>query len=230
MARERAGSDIEFDHQAERVSAYLARPAAPRGPGVIAIHEASGLVDHTRDVADRLAREGFVALAPDLYRGKTAATPGEAAQLMRDLPLARAERDLDGAVLELLNWEATQGPRVGVVGFGMGGALALRVAAENARLGAAANFYGDDPRFRVDLAGVKVGLLGIFAEHDESVSAETLREIRAAFESLGQQAGFRVQPDVEHGFMNDSRADVYAPEAARECWGALLAFLRAYLA
>jgi carboxymethylenebutenolidase len=196
---------------------------------VLVLHEAGGLLDFARDVCDRLAREGFVALAPDLYGGRTGADPEAAARLMMDLDAARAGSILDATVAELLNAEWVEGARVGAVGFCMGGRLALLAAARNRRVGAAVSFYGAHPGVALDLSQLEAPVLGIFAERDEYLPAEAAAELESALEAAGKVATVRTQPGVRHGFMNDSRPDVFDAVAAAEGWNAMLAFLRAEL-
>jgi len=115
------GQMVEFSSNGTSTSGYLAIPES--GPGVIVIQEWWGLVDHIKDVCDRFAAEGFVALAPDLYHGKSTKSPDEAGKLMMALEIDRAEKDLRGAIQYLLEHEATKGSKVGTIGFCMGGAL-----------------------------------------------------------------------------------------------------------
>ncbi|MEE9606581.1 MAG: dienelactone hydrolase family protein [Myxococcota bacterium] len=230
MALARAGSEHEFTAGGHTVPAYLAVPASRRGSGVLVVQEAWGLVDHVRDVCDRLAREGFVALAPDLYRGRTAAGREEAARLVAELDVDAAARDLDGAVGELLNQDATEGPKVGAVGFCMGGQLALLAGTRNRRIGAVVDFYGVHPQLELDLALLEAPVLAIFGDRDEFVSPDAVRALQAQFEAAGKPATFRIQPDAGHAFMNDSRPDAYVAAAAVAGWDAMLAFLRAELA
>src|SRR5919199_4184485 len=107
-----AGQMVEFQSNGARTRGYLATPESGRGPGVVVIQEWWGLVPHIREVADRFAREGFVALAPDLYHGDVARSPDEAGKLMMALNIARTEKDLRGAIQYLLSHEATEGDRV----------------------------------------------------------------------------------------------------------------------
>jgi carboxymethylenebutenolidase len=229
LALGRAGSDIEYPADGGAVPAYLAAPASGHGRGVLVIHEAWGLVDHIRDVCDRLAREGFVALAPDLFRGRTGTDLEQAAQMMADLEIPRAGADLDGAVAALLNDHRIDGGRIGALGFCMGGALALFAATRNRRVGAAVDFYGSFPGAPLELASLEAPVLGIFAANDEFVSSEEVRGLEASLRSLGKRSVIRVVPDVGHAFMNDSRPDRYDARAAAESWETLLAFLRAEL-
>jgi carboxymethylenebutenolidase len=226
----RGGSEIEFASGAERVSGYLAAPSGGAGPGVLVIQEWWGLVDHIRDVCDRFAREGFVALAPDLYRGERARDPDAAGRLMMGLEIPRAARDLEGAVNALLGHDAVIGARVGAVGFCMGGQLALFAATRSPRIGAVVDFYGIHPNVSLDLSGLSAAVLGIFAERDEFVPVESARKLEADLRGAGKRARFEVYPGVGHAFFNDSRPDVYDARAAARAWSETLAFLRAELA
>lgn len=226
---ERAGSEIEFASNGETVKGYLAVPASGRGRGVIVLQEWWGLVDHIRDVCDRFAREGFVALAPDLFRGESTADPDEAGRLMAELEIPRAARDLDGAVTALLSHDAVDGPKVGAIGFCMGGQLALYAATRNRRIGAVADFYGVHPKVALDLSGLEAPVLGVFAENDGFVTLEVVRKLEADLRGAGKRARFTIHPGVDHAFFNDSRPDVYDAQAAARAWADTLAFFRAEL-
>lgn len=227
---ERAGEEIEFGSNGDRVKAYLAVPATGHGPGVVVIQEYWGLVDHIRDVCDRLSREGFVALAPDLFRGETTSDPDAASRLMMDLEIPRATRDLSGAIEALLRHSAVDGPRVGVIGFCMGGQLALAAAANEARVGAVVDCYGIHPDVEIDAAAISAPVYGVFAENDEFVPADAARALEARLQEAGVRARFRIFLGVQHAFLNDSRPDVHDAATAAEAWGEILAFLRAELA
>jgi carboxymethylenebutenolidase len=229
MAERRAGRAIDFASDGEQVKGYLAVPRSGRGPGVLVIQEWWGLVDHVRDLCDRFAREGFVALAPDLYRGETASDPDQAGRLMMGLEIPRAARDLDGAVRALLDNPAVDGPKLGAVGFCMGGQLALFAATRNPRVGAVVDFYGVHPNVKLELAGLQAAVLGIFAERDAFVTPEVARKLEADLKAAGKRARCEVYPSVDHAFFNDSRPDVYDADAAARAWSETLAFLRAEL-
>jgi carboxymethylenebutenolidase len=224
------GKEIEFESGGDRVRAYLAIPDGGRGPGVLVIQEWWGLVDHIRDVCDRFAREGFVALAPDLYRGDSTGDPDEAGRLMMDLEIPRAAADLDGATAALLGEDAVDGARVGAVGFCMGGQLALYAATRNPRIGAVVDFYGVHPNVTLDLSGLEAPVLGVFAEKDAFVPPAAARKLESDLEGAGKRADFHVFDDVDHAFFNDTRPDVYDAEAAAKAWTLTLNFLRAELA
>jgi len=230
MAERRQGREIEFASNGDTVKGYLAVPRSGRGPGVLVIQEWWGLVDHIRDVCDRFAREGFVALAPDLYRGETASDPDGAGRLMMGLEIPRAARDLDGAVKALLDQPAVDGARLGAVGFCMGGQLALFAATRNRRIGAVVDFYGVHPNVKLDLTGLQASVLGIFAERDSFVTPAVADKLAADLRAAGKSVHCEIYPRVDHAFMNDSRPDVYDAAAAARAWSQALAFLRAELA
>jgi len=209
---------------------YLALPAAGRGPGVLVLHEWWGLVPHVQDVCDRLAREGFVALAPDLYRGACTGDPDEAGRLMMHLELPRAATDLDAAVTTLLGHGAVTGAKLGAIGFCMGGQLALLAATRNRRIGAVVDFYGIHPAVTLDFSGLEAAVLGLFAERDAFVPPEAAKQLEAALRQAGKRASIRIFPGVGHAFFNDARADAYDAAAAAEAWRDTLSFLRAELA
>src|SRR5580765_1152270 len=166
------GTMVEFSSNGGIGSGYLSKPESGKGPGVIVIQEWWGLVDHIKDLADRFAREGFVALAPDLYQGKTAKSPDEAGKLMMALNIAETEKELAAAVefLSCQGW--VQGRRVGIVGFCMGGQLALYAASKNPRIGAAVDFYGIHPAVKPDLKAIRCPVLGFFGGKDPSVTPD----------------------------------------------------------
>ena len=225
----RAGAPVEISCEGGDLPGYLAVPAAGRGRGVLVVQEAWGLVDHVKNVCDRLARAGFVALAPDLYRGAVASDREHAHRLMDGLDVEAAARDLDAGVLCLLGRDATDGSRVGAVGFCMGGPLALLLATRNARVGAVADFYGVHAGVEIDFAKLEAPVLGIFGQRDEYVPAEAVRRFEDELREAGVRATIRVQPGAGHAFMNETRADCHDPVAAARSWDALLAFLGAEL-
>ncbi|MBW2273953.1 MAG: dienelactone hydrolase family protein, partial [Deltaproteobacteria bacterium] len=214
---------------ADSTGAYLAIPASGSGPGVVVVQEWWGLVDHIRDVCDRLAREGFVALAPDLYRGEVAGDPDAAGRLMMDLEIPRATADLDAAVKALLDHDAVEGSRVGCIGFCMGGQLALSAAAHSPRIGAVVDCYGIHPKVSPDFAQMDAAVFGVFAEHDEFVPTEAVRQLESDLKVAGVRVRTRIHLGVQHAFMNDTRPDVYDAQTASEAWNEILAFLRAEL-
>jgi carboxymethylenebutenolidase len=223
------GSEVRFANGGDERRGWLALPASGRGPGVIVIQEWWGLVDHIKDVCERFAREGFVALAPDLYRGERAGDPDTAGRLMMDLDIPRAARDLDAAVDFLLGHDAVEGGKLGVIGFCMGGQLALLAACRNPRLGAVVDYYGIHPNVTLDPSGLRAPVLGIFAERDAFVPPAAARALQKQLEAAGVRADFRIFNEVDHAFANDTRPDVFNARAAAEAWTDTLNFFRAEL-
>lgn len=225
----RPGREIVIESGDGDFGAYLAMPAAGRGPGLVVLQEWWGLVPQIRDVCDRLARAGFVALAPDLYRGESSTDPDEAGRLMMALELERASRDLAHSVESLRRQPETEGPRVGCIGFCMGGQLALHAACLVPEIGAVVDCYGVHPNVQLDFSGCRAKVLGLFAEHDDFISAEAVRRLEGDLERAGVEASLRTFPGVQHAFMNDARPDVFDAEAAALAWRDVEAFLLAEL-
>jgi carboxymethylenebutenolidase len=224
-----AGQMIEFRSNGASARGYLAIPESGKGPGVVVLQEWWGLVPHVRDVADRFAREGFVALAPDLYHGETARSPDEAGKMMMALNIGRAERDLRGAVEYLLAHEAVEGAGVGTVGFCMGGVLSLFAASKNERVGACVVFYGIHPKVEPDLDNLRAPVLGLYAERDQFVPPEAVRALEAELKKRGKSVEVHIYPGTDHAFFNDTRPEVYDPEAAADAWRRTVEFFRRHL-
>jgi len=225
-----AGEMVEFESNGATARGYLSLPEGASGPGVIVLQEWWGLVPHIKDVADRFAREGFVALAPDLYHGETTTSPDEAGKLMMALDIGRAEKDLRGAVKYLSGHERVEGERVGTVGFCMGGVLSLYAASKNEQVGACVVFYGIHPKVEPDLENLKAPVLGLYAENDKSVPPAAVRELESKLKALGKQSEMHIYPDADHAFFNDTRPEVFDAEAAADAWRRTIAFFREHLA
>jgi carboxymethylenebutenolidase len=224
-----AGQMIEFQSNGGTTRGYLSAPEAGGGPGVVVIQEWWGLVPHIKDVADRFAAEGFVALAPDLYGGDVARSPDEAGKMMMALNIAQAEKDLRGAVQYLSSHEATTGDAVGTVGFCMGGALSLYAASKNAQVGACVVFYGIHPKVEPDFDALRAPVLGIFAEKDSMVTPDVVRALEDTMREHGRGIETHIYPGADHAFFNDTRPEVYAADAAADAWRRTVEFLRAHL-
>lgn len=219
---------VTIQANGETLDAYLARPdQAGTFPGVIVIQEWWGLVDHIKDVARRFAREGFVALAPDLYHGKTTTEPDEAQKLMMALDMNRASRELVKAVDWLSEQPYTRS--IGVIGFCMGGGLALTLACDSPKVKAVANFYGVHPQPIEKLQNIQGPVFCAYAEHDTFVNAEVQRRTIDALTRYGKRFEAKVYPGTQHAFFNDTRPEVYNREAAQDAWNRTLALFRANL-
>jgi carboxymethylenebutenolidase len=224
-----AGEMVEFESNGGSARGYLAAPESGAGPGVVVLQEWWGLVPHIEDVCDRFAAEGFVALAPDLYHGEQTRSPDEAGKLMMALDIARAERDMRGAVEFLLSREGVRGESVGTVGFCMGGVLSLYAASKSRRVGACVVFYGIHPKVEPDLESLRAPVLGIYAEKDQFVPPAAARALEERLKALGKDAEFHVYPGTDHAFFNDTRPEVHDAEAAADAWRRTLDFLRRHL-
>jgi carboxymethylenebutenolidase len=225
-----AGGMVEFRSDGGTTRGYLCVPEAGRGPGVIVLQEWWGLVPHIEDMCERFAREGFVALAPDLYHGDVARSPDEAGKLMMALDIERAEEDLRGAVRHLLAHEGVEGESVGTVGFCMGGVLSLYAAAKNEQVGACVVFYGIHPKVNPPLEDLRAPVLGLYAERDAFVPPDAVRALEATLKELGKSAEMHIYPDTDHAFFNDTRPEVYDPAAAADAWRRTIQFFREHLA
>lgn len=226
-----ARQNVTFPSNGAEAHGYLAQPDTGSGPGLVVIQEWWGLTSHIADITDRFAAEGFVALAPDLYGGSTTHDADEAGKMMQELPVDRATRDLAGAVDFLLGREDVRGDRVGVVGFCMGGAFVLRLAAqEGDKVAAAVAFYPVGP-LPDDYSGLNASVMAHFGENDDFIPLSQADELAA---KVG--AGTGRQPEIHrypagHAFLNDENLlGTHDPDQARLAWDRTVAFLREHLA
>lgn len=226
----RMGRVIEFEGDGERYQGYLATPAAGKGPGLIVVQEYWGLVGHIKDVVERFAAEGFVALAPDLYRGESTTEPDDAATMMMALNLPIVEAILGSAADALLVLPEVTIDKCGVVGFCMGGQLALyAAAAEPDKFAACVNFYGIHPNVDPPLENLSSPVLGIFAEHDNYTPPAAVQALEYKFNKLGKPHEFITYTGTQHAFFNDQRPEVYDAEASADSWRRTIDFLNVNL-
>jgi carboxymethylenebutenolidase len=206
-------------------TAYVARPHTEVDAGVILIQEYWGINDHIRDIAGRYANEGYLCVAPDLYRGRVAADTAEASALMNALEiedgLETINRSVDAAA------ETYGVKRFAITGYCMGGTFALRAACEMAELKAAAPFYGDIPDERV-LAKLRAPTLFIAGERDAWINAEKVNQLREAAKKYNLPVEI-VSYEADHAFFNDTRPQVYNAEAAADAWRRVQEHFRKHL-
>ena len=210
---------------------YLSLPPSGIGPGVILLQEWWGLVDHIKQVADRLATEGYVVLAPDLYRGASTGSPDDAQRLMMALDLPFASQAMGGAADWLHAHEAVHPNRVGAMGFCMGGQLALYAAtAYPEAIDAVVDFYGVfNPRVPVNLRQLRAPVLAHFGVHDRSSPREQAEHLLRDITHAGADCdGYFYE--AGHAFFNDSRPAMYDASAASLAWNRTLQFLHSMLA
>jgi carboxymethylenebutenolidase len=220
--------NVTFPSNGGTAHGYLALPPSGSGPGVIVIQEWWGLTDHVAGIADRLAAEGFVALAPDLYGGKTTHDADEAGSLMMALPVDEAARDLSGAVDFLLAHDAVTSAKVSAIGFCMGGGFVLLLAAQQGdKVGAAVPFYGVGPAVPTSYAGLTAAVQGHYANEDGFYPVD---QAHAQEEQIRTESGAPVEffyYDAGHAFHNDENlVGTYSPENAQLAWSRAVAFLR----
>ena len=206
-------------------TAYVARPHEEVSAAIVLIHEWWGINDHIRDLAGRYASEGYLCVAPDLYRGRVAADTGEASALMNALAI----EDGIGTIRKALDAtkETYAVEKFGITGYCMGGTFALRAACEISELAAAAPFYGDIPEAGV-LARLKVPTLFIAGTRDAWINPEKVNTLKEAARKYNLPVAV-VSYDADHAFFNDTRPQVYDAEAAADAWQRVLAHFKKYL-
>jgi carboxymethylenebutenolidase len=225
-----AGSMVSYPSGTETVSGYLA-PAGGAGkrPAVVVIQEWWGLNDFVKGKADAFAKKGYVALAPDLYRGKVATDPDTAHQLMRGLPDDRALRDMKAAVAYLRSRPDVDPSKIGVVGWCMGGGLALNLALAEPTLAGAVLYYGHLVTDPATIASLRVPLLGNFGGQDQGIPAGDVRAFEAAAKKAGKSVDFKVYPDAGHGFASAKDPKVYRAADAKDADARTDAFFKKVL-
>ncbi|HEU0025711.1 MAG TPA: dienelactone hydrolase family protein [Ktedonobacterales bacterium] len=228
------GRMIEFDAGGSPAPGYLATPDAGVGPGVVVLHEWWGLTEPIRQACDRLAAAGFMALGPDLYRGKTTTSVEEAEALgaALDQDEERWRGDITGA-LRFLRQNGASSPAdgrgaFGFVAFSLGGAYALDMSINLAEeIAAVVTCYATYPG--LDYRGAKATYLLHFAEDDPYISAESVAEMERDLQAAGKRAAFYTYPGTRHWFFDADRPDTYNAAAAALAWERTVAFLNAEL-
>ncbi|MEJ2513625.1 MAG: dienelactone hydrolase family protein [Gammaproteobacteria bacterium] len=221
-----AGGPVEYGD----FTGYLARPEGEPRAGLIVIHEWWGLNDNIREMARRLAAEGYLALAVDLYGGQVASEPGQARELM-----SAAMQTPEQAMANLaaaFGWLTSDGgvTNVGSIGWCFGGGMSLRTALMlPTRLDAAVIYYGRLVTDPAELAPLQMPILGIFGGQDQGIPVESVRAFESALEELGKDAEIVIYPEADHAFANPSGRR-YDPDAAADAWRRTLNFLAGNLA
>ena len=222
--------DIEFPTSAGTAPGYLAKPEGEQGPATIVLQEWWGVDEHIRSICDRLAAEGFFALAPDLYRGETTAQPSEAEQKMMALSMDQAEKDMCGAAEYLLSLDGVSGAGVGSIGFCLGGGLSVWAAATCPNIAAVVSYYYVMPHGKPDFNGVEGPVLMHFGTNDDFVPVEDAKSLAAELQSAGVDVTAEFYEGAGHAFFNDTnRLGTFDPEQAQLSWQRTVDFLRAAL-
>lgn len=214
--------------------AFVARPATGEHPAVIIVMEAFGLNSHIKDVAKRLAAEGYVALAPDMYYREKGAVAGydnlpEALRLMNTLSDDKIVADVAAVIGFLQKQGGVRADRVGIMGFCMGGRITFLAACRNSGLKAAASFYGGGIGGLLSHAEkLSCPTLLFFGDQDPFIPGEEVERIKSTLAKLGKPAEVKVYAGAPHGFFCNER-DSYRPAAASDAWERLLKFFEPHL-
>ena len=224
------GKPVTYASGNETVNGILYTPQG-KGPfpALVVIHEWWGLNDWVKDEASKLADQGYVALAIDLYRGKVATTPDEAHQIMRGVPEDRANRDLLAATAYLASQKNIDPKRIGSIGWCMGGGYSLDLAIADPKLKAAVINYGHLATDDATLKKIDAPILGIFGGQDKGITPADVNKFESQMKALGKTVDIHIFPDAGHAFENPSNKTGYRAEDTAEAWKLTTAFLEKYL-
>lgn len=217
----------KFKSGDKEVGAFIARPeGATKAPAIIIVQEWWGLNAHIEDIAERYAREGFIAVAPDLYNGVTTKDAKEAANMMAALKPEEGLELLKVALEGLRAMPEVTG--VGVTGFCMGGTFALLLAC-NAKVEAAAPFYGDVPEDTAMIENLSCPVLFIGGEKDQWITVEKMKRLEVALAQHNKPGEVRIYKGADHAFFNNTRPEVYSPTDAADAWQRVTEFFNKHL-
>ena len=221
--------DFPGGNSTKNTKVFLARPKeAGRYPGVIVIHEIWGLVDHIKDVASRLAREGYAALAVDLFEEKIVSKLEEGRVLRDKFTEEKILADLNGTFNYLKTLSYVNPNRIGSVGFCMGGGLSLLLACHNRELAAPVIFYGRNPSPIELVKNLQCPILGNYAGADMAITESDINLLKQTLTKYGKNFDIKVYPGAPHAFFNDTK-ESYRPEAAKDAWERTLNFFNKQL-
>jgi carboxymethylenebutenolidase len=219
---------VQFKSGDQTIGGFLAAPDTPgKHPAMIVIQEWWGVNDWVKEQTEKLAGEGYVALAVDLYRGKTTTDPGEAHELMRGLPQDRAIKDLKAAFDYLAARPDVKPESIGVIGWCMGGGLAIQLAVHEPRIRACVVNYGALPTDPGDMQLIGAPILGNFGADDKGITPDDVKGFEKSMSKLRKVVSLKIYDHAGHGFENPNNTAAYRPEAAADAWGRTLVFLKA---
>ncbi len=223
--------EIEFPTSAGPTKGYLASPQSGQGPGVIVLQEWWGVEEHIRSVCDRLAAEGFFALAPDLFEGETTTQPSEAEQKLMALQMDKAEPQMCGAADHLAGLDGVQGEEIGSLGFCLGGGLSVWASATCPKITATVSYYYVMPHGKPDFTRVKGPVLGHFGTADQFIPYDDAKALESQMRDAGVDVTFHYYDERGHAFFNEvDRLGTYDEQAAQLSWQRTVDFLRTALA
>ena len=222
---------VSFKSNGSTASGYLVKPASGSGPGLLVIQEWWGLDSGIKEMAERLGKAGFVALAPDLYHGQLAGHDemDKAGHLMQSLPPDRAARDMSGAIDFLASHPSVTSKSIGVVGFCMGGLLSFIIAAHRPdRVSAVVPFYGfPQGPSEPDWSKLSATISGHMAEKDNHFAPEAARALEAKLRGMGKNVTLKVHPGTGHAFMGPHNAlGTLDEKLAAQIWPDVVSFLK----
>jgi carboxymethylenebutenolidase len=224
------GKSVSYKSGDETVQGML---YAPEGkgpfPALVVIHEWWGLNDWVKEQASKLADQGYVTLAVDLYRGKVATTPDEAHEIMRGVAPDRAARDLHAAVEFLRSQPNVRKDRIGSIGWCMGGGYSLDVALQEPTLTAAVINYGHLATDAASLKKINASILGIFGGQDRGIPVGDVKKFEQALKQQGNRIEVVIYPDAGHGFENPNNKTGYRADDAADAWKHTTTFLASTL-
>jgi len=216
---------VSYKSGDETVTGYLALPGSPgRHPAIIVIHEWWGLNDWVKEQAQRFRDQGYVALAVDLYRGKSAADPAQAHELMRGMPHDRALRDLKAAFDYLASRPDVNKNKIGSVGWCMGGGYSLELAENEPKLAACAVNYGAMPTDPALIQKIQAPLLGNFGAEDRGIPPDAVRAFEKAMKDAGKTIDAKIYDGAGHAFENPNNKAGYRQDSAMDAWARMLGF------
>ncbi|HEY6546787.1 MAG TPA: dienelactone hydrolase family protein [Vicinamibacteria bacterium] len=226
-----AEETVSYRSGEETISAFVVTPGGPGPhPAVIVIQEWWGLNDWVKDQARALGKEGYLALAVDLYRGKVASVQEDAHQLMMGAPPDRIQRDLKAAFAFLEARKDVKAAKIGAIGWCMGGRWTLALATEEPKLAAGVAYYGAPPTEAAAIARIKAPILGNFGGADKGPAPEQVKAFEAAMKAAGKTVDLKIYEGAGHAFANVNNPwGGYREEAAKDAWTRSLAWLAKYL-
>jgi carboxymethylenebutenolidase len=224
------GKSVSYKSGDETVQGQLYTPAG-KGPfpALVVVHEYWGLNDWVKEQASKLADQGYVALAVDLYRGKVGTTPDEAHQLMRGVPEDRAKRDLHAAVEFLKSQSNVKKDRIGSIGWCMGGGYALDVALQEPDLAATVINYGHLATDPEALKKINASILGLFGGQDKGITPDDVHKFEASMKQFGKKIDVKIYDDAGHAFENPNNTNGYRADDAADAWKRTVEFLNTTL-
>ena len=217
---------VQFPNGTETVSGFLAVPDKPgRYPALVVVHEWWGLTDWVKEQTEKLAEQGYVAVAVDMYRGHATNDPEEAHELMRGLPQDRAVSELRAAFTYLTTRKDVDRDHIGTIGWCMGGGFALQLAIHEPHLAACVVNYGALPTDPNDIQQIFAPVLGSFGGQDRGITPADVQAFEKTMKTMNRRVDLKVYDGAGHGFENSTNADSYRADSAADAWARTIAFL-----